>query len=281
MEKPRRAVSEGAGPDARDAAAAAGSGKCATGNSILGRCEFESRLSAKPVTQAFQRGRCAWDGLELDVLDTPDLLSREGLADEALRDACAAIRLSAPGPHAVLLVTQLGRSTEQDRAAVRRLQELLGAAVLAHTVLVFTRKEDLEDGSLDEFVRDTDNRALARLDVLCSRRHCGFDNRARGAEQEAQCGSSCPESEKLRPTAAQKERSVSSMTPTGPRERSPNQTCGNPRLVPAEAHAECPSHSCCTRRLQPVSSTTLSGTQSSSVSERPPNGQSTLGWAFL
>lgn len=163
-----------------------GTGKSATGNSILGQRVFESRLSARPVTQAVQQARCDWQGLELQVLDTPDLLGSGVPADTALWDTCAAIVGSAPGPHAVLLVTQLGRFTEQDRVAVRRLQELLGAAVLAHTVLVFTHVEDLGGDSLDEFARDTDNRALATLDALCSRRHCGFDNRAEGAEREAQ-----------------------------------------------------------------------------------------------
>ena len=56
----------------------------------------------------------------------------------------------------------------------------------ARTILVFTRKEDLEGGSLDEYLRDTDNEELAQLDVVCARRHCGFNNRADGAGQEAQ-----------------------------------------------------------------------------------------------
>lgn len=58
--------------------------------------------------------------------------------------------------------------------------------MLAHTVLVFTRKEDLEGGSLEEYVRDTDNQHLAQLDALCARRHCAFNNAAAGAQQEAQ-----------------------------------------------------------------------------------------------
>ncbi|XP_030164658.1 GTPase IMAP family member 6-like [Lynx canadensis] len=160
----------------------AGSGKSATGNSILGRKEFPSKLSAQPVTRALQRASRDWAGLELEVIDTPDILS----PCAPLEAVCEAVVFSAPGPHAVLLVTQLGRYTEEDRRAVRRLQEAFGVGVLAHTVLVFTRKEDLDGGSLEQYVRETDNEPLARLDRQCSRRHCAFNNATGGAEQEAQ-----------------------------------------------------------------------------------------------
>ncbi|XP_066091166.1 GTPase IMAP family member 6-like [Saccopteryx bilineata] len=105
---------------------------------------------------------------------------------EAAQGCCEAITSSSPGPHAVLLVTELGRFTVEDQQVVRCLQEVFGVGVLAYTVLVFTRKEDLDGGSLDEYLRETDNRELAWLDDVLGRCHRGFNNRAEGAEQEAQ-----------------------------------------------------------------------------------------------
>ncbi|XP_044624536.2 GTPase IMAP family member 1-like [Equus asinus] len=164
-----------------------GAGKSATGNSILGQRRFLSRLSAAQVTTTCAVGSCRWAGWHLDVIDTPDLFGAEDPRTEpgcGERGRC--YLLSAPGPHALLLVSQLGRFTAQDQQAARRLKAMFGEGAVARTVLLFTHKEDLAGASLQDYVRCTDNRALRELVAECGGRVCAFDNRASGAEREAQ-----------------------------------------------------------------------------------------------
>ncbi|XP_054449385.1 GTPase IMAP family member 1 isoform X2 [Pteronotus mesoamericanus] len=164
-----------------------GTGKSATGNSILGERRFLSRLAATSVTRTCEVGSCTWGQWLVEVMDTPDLFSPQvAETDPGCEEQTRCYLLSAPGPHAVVLVTQLGRFTAQDQDALSALKDLFGDRVLAHTVVLFTRKEDLAGGSLQEYVRDTDNRALRRLVAECGGRVCAFNNRAVGAEQEAQ-----------------------------------------------------------------------------------------------
>lgn len=139
------------------------------------------------MTRACEVGACRWGPWHVEVLDTPDLFGPHVQRTDprgAERARCYA--LSAPGPHALLLVTELGRFTAQDEQAARALRALFGDGALARTVLLFTRKEDLEGAPLRDFVRDNDNRALRALAAACGGRVCAFDNRAAGAEREAQ-----------------------------------------------------------------------------------------------
>lgn len=164
-----------------------GAGKSATGNSILGYRHFVSRLAATSVTRTCKVGSRKWGRWHLEVMDTPDLFSSlVPKTDPGCQERARCYLLSAPGPHALLLVTQLGRFTAQDQQAVSALKDLFGDNVVKRTIVLFTRKEDLAGGSLQEFVRDTDNRALRALVAECGSRVCAFDNRAMGGELEAQ-----------------------------------------------------------------------------------------------
>ncbi|XP_020934576.1 GTPase IMAP family member 1 [Sus scrofa] len=164
-----------------------GAGKSSTGNSILGRKHFDSRLRATSVTRSCAVASGRWAEWDVDVLDTPDLFSSEvARTDPDCKERGRCYLLAAPGPHALLLVTQLGRFTAQDQQAWRGVKALFGDGVSAHTIVVFTRKEDLAEGSLQDYVRDSENQALRQLVAECGGRVCAFNNRATGPEQEAQ-----------------------------------------------------------------------------------------------
>lgn len=163
-----------------------GSGKSATGNSILCQPQFQSRLGAQSVTKKCQAATGSWNGRSVLVVDTAPIFDTEAQNPESYQDIGHCYLLSAPGPHVLLLVTQLGRFTAQDVAAARRVKEVFGAEAMRHVILLFTRREDLGGGSLRDFVATTDNLSLRSLVRECDGRCCAFDNRATGEGQRRQ-----------------------------------------------------------------------------------------------
>uniref|UniRef100_A0A8B9IK16 AIG1-type G domain-containing protein n=1 Tax=Anser cygnoides TaxID=8845 RepID=A0A8B9IK16_ANSCY len=164
----------------------AGGGKSATGNTLVGERVFESKLSTQPVTVRCKKAQGHWDGEDFTVVDTADIFNPSDASDEVHQEIFQCVRLSSPGPHALLLVTQLGRFTQEDEEAAERLQDIFGADVLGHTIVIFTRAEELAGRSLHDFVSCTDNKALGELIQRCGNRYCGFNNRAAGAERDQQ-----------------------------------------------------------------------------------------------
>lgn len=138
------------------------------------------------MTRTSQAEMGTWKGRRFLVVDTPPIFESKAQNQDMDKDIGDCYLLCAPGPHVLLLVTQLGRFTAQDTMAVRRVKEVFGAGVMRHMVVLFTHKEDLVDVTLDEFVTHTDNHSLRSLVQECGRRYCAFNNRASGAEQQEQ-----------------------------------------------------------------------------------------------
>ncbi|XP_051008372.1 GTPase IMAP family member 9-like [Acomys russatus] len=161
-----------------------GNGKSVSANTILGRPEFESKISAHAVTKTCQRATRTWKGKELVVVDTPGFFDTK----ETLRTTCTEVSrcvlYSLPGPHAIILVLQLGRHTEEEEKTVALIKGIFGEAAMRYMIVLFTRKDDLEDRSLDSFVEE--NKKLKDFVVQCGNRYVAFNNKAGEAEQETQ-----------------------------------------------------------------------------------------------
>ncbi|XP_055763190.1 GTPase IMAP family member 7-like [Salvelinus fontinalis] len=152
-----------------------GSGKSATGNTILGREAFRAAFTAESVTDHCEKQSGVVNGRKIDVIDTPGLYNIKLSEEEMKSEIEKAIYMSVPGPHAFLLVVGLVRFTEEERNTVKLIQELFGEEASKYTIILFTGGDQLEDVSVEDFVNDSQE--LKKLVKLFKGRYHLFNNK--------------------------------------------------------------------------------------------------------
>ncbi|XP_044538967.1 GTPase IMAP family member 7-like, partial [Gracilinanus agilis] len=163
-----------------------GNGKSATGNTILGYNSYESKISPDSVTKECKKQTRKWmSKKELVVVDTPGLFDTKESLETTCTEISRCVILSSPGPHAIILVLQLGRYTDEDQQTICWVKALFGNSATKYMVVLFTRKDDLDGRELDEFLKGC-NINLKKLLEECKGRYCAFNNKAQGDEKEAQ-----------------------------------------------------------------------------------------------
>ncbi|KAG3277230.1 GTPase IMAP family member 7-like [Ictidomys tridecemlineatus] len=162
-----------------------GSGKSASANTILGEEKFESKISAQAVTKTCQRATRAWKGGQLLVVDTPGLFDTKESLKTTCEEISRCVLYSCPGPHAIIMVMQLGRYTVEEQNTVALIKTVFGTEVTKNMIVLFTRQEELEDDSLDRFLKNADAN-LKSIIKECGNRCFAISNKVDKVEKEVQ-----------------------------------------------------------------------------------------------
>uniref|UniRef100_A0A3P9ABH4 AIG1-type G domain-containing protein n=2 Tax=Esox lucius TaxID=8010 RepID=A0A3P9ABH4_ESOLU len=154
------------------------SGKSSSGNTILGKEEFDLKTSAQCVRR---HGEVA--GREVTVVDTPGWWANvpiEETPELVLDEIVLSMSLCPPGPHTVLLVIDVDVSfKEEHRKSVEEHLKLLGETVWSHTIILFTFGDCLGDTTIEQHI-ESEGKALQGLVEKCGNRYHVFNNKSRG-----------------------------------------------------------------------------------------------------
>lgn len=157
-----------------------GVGKSAAGNTILGGGGgFES---GKPTEECVKR-RADVASRRVTVVDTPGwewYYPLNSTPNWVRRETLRSVSLCPPGPHAVLLVVRsCSAITEDYIGEMEEHLEPLGKAVWEHTMLLFTRGDELGLVSMEQRI-STSGPGLQRLLQKCGNRYHVVNNRIKG-----------------------------------------------------------------------------------------------------
>ncbi|XP_029574021.1 trichohyalin-like isoform X2 [Salmo trutta] len=160
-----------------------GAGRSAAGNTILGREEWRAQASPTAVTQRSKRREGDVCGRKLVLVDIPDCFCPGLSLEEMRQDVGLCVRLSAPGPHAFLLVIPVEPSKGEERGVLERIEEMFGEGFWEHTVILFTHDDGLKEQSIEEFLQAGSQDLQQLVEKSGSRYHAlNIKDRAHGTQ---------------------------------------------------------------------------------------------------
>ncbi|XP_048095423.1 GTPase IMAP family member 4-like [Alosa alosa] len=139
------------------------SGKRAAGDLILG-------TDTSTETQHSEKRQEEVAGRRVTVVDTPDWFC-SGLSEKDMRqDVGRCVRLSAPGPHAFLLVMPMKPSEGEEKRMRKKMEDIFREGCWGHTLILFTHTGRLSEKRVEELLQ-TGSKELRQLVEKCENRY--------------------------------------------------------------------------------------------------------------
>nr|XP_023685660.1 GTPase IMAP family member 4-like [Paramormyrops kingsleyae] len=133
-----------------------GAGKSSSGNTILGSKSFKAEVSPRSVTSQCERRSSCVSGRCVTVIDTPGFFDTRRSNQQVAGEMARCVLLSLPGPHAFLVVLQVGRLTQEEKDALQWIEVTYGERALEFTMVLFTWGDQLREKPIEEYMAESE-----------------------------------------------------------------------------------------------------------------------------
>ncbi|MBN3307087.1 GIMA4 GTPase, partial [Amia calva] len=133
-------------------------------------------MSMTSVTKGCEKIKGMVNGRRVSVVDTPGLFDTHTSEEMINKEIMRCITMSSPGPHAIVMVLQLGRFTEEERKSVEKIQELFKEHAADYTIVLFTHADDLDGKPIQDFIKKQDQK-IQNFIVQFGGRYVAFNNK--------------------------------------------------------------------------------------------------------
>ncbi|KAG7491544.1 hypothetical protein MATL_G00004960 [Megalops atlanticus] len=151
-----------------------GCGKTLSGDTLLGERSPPSDVSS---SRACRRRQGLSVGRQVTLVEAPRWYWSRGQVEASVRqETKRALALTAPGPHAFLILIPVGEFTEVERLVPGEIEQVFGKGALRHSLVLFTCGDYLMGKGGEEYLAGEDP-GLRKVVDQCGGRYHIFNNR--------------------------------------------------------------------------------------------------------